>query len=775
MSGSSVLAMRAGSTRFTPRKPDIVSIGKTSVSLYPKVDASMSDPEKAMAFQQNKTALASAELDQKARILALADRLDLMLTAESSLADWERKLFRNWANFANLSILSWHSGNDNLINNTVTAVDASILLPVQDGAAHTCRAPGVKFVRVQLALDYADLNRIDPVPNTTLRGEYYIQPPQDSIDLINGVGNPYCLTTFTGAADLRTLTVEAVKRDILDATHQDGPYDLLEPSFNLTSCRTKSTVTYGELKSQVIRLSSATIHHQLFEVLVPGYTLEPHNVLDHIFQSYIDQDGNHQRLSSQVYYTTFLNAVCSFYDLEEYPINIAGIFMDHIDPRLAKGFRINYPDFGKARSRGALTQRTLLTDMLSALIKTEKSVSNILDVIGEARGGEQFLIPGGSAPAFPSVAETTLNRYSKGDDSTKGSDTTGGGSFIERTCFGCGQPHAWSKKEKGQYVIVCPNANKPGITEHAAAQIKDFQARRGRKHSKATKRKNLNTVNWDDIPSERREVLLQQHRASSVVTTDGGGSVGSSITGATTSPTRASSNCNGSLTLHQDVVVLSSKPSKPPIPIAIHSPMAHISLQTGTSAEEKDCPNLRCVVDTGAALSTANFHYMEAVIRQYSHILKRIYLPADYAAIVLSGIVTTSDSPITTELPVGFEIHLNYLTKDGSDTSFLVAAGPDVAVNLILGLPFIKATGLICDFVDNVCQAKHLLCDPFPIDFKRALKSIPVFLVTGAPSNVNDSSDTLRVLASLRTIFPRHSDGDTGTIHPSQSKIQFGD
>jgi hypothetical protein len=136
---------------------------------------------------------------------------------------------------------------------------------------------------VQLALDYADLNRIDLVPNTTLRGEYYIQLPQDSIDLINGAGNPYRLTPFTGAADSRTLTVEAIKRDILDATHQDGPYDLLKPSFNLTSCRTESTVTYGELKSQVVCLASATIHQQLFEVLVPGYTLEPHNVLDHIF------------------------------------------------------------------------------------------------------------------------------------------------------------------------------------------------------------------------------------------------------------------------------------------------------------------------------------------------------------------------------------------------------------------------------------------------------------------------------------------------------------
>jgi hypothetical protein len=75
--------------RFAPRNPKIMSIGKTSDSLYPKVDASMTDPEKAMAFQQNKMALTLADLDQKVPILALADRLDLMLTTESSLADWE--------------------------------------------------------------------------------------------------------------------------------------------------------------------------------------------------------------------------------------------------------------------------------------------------------------------------------------------------------------------------------------------------------------------------------------------------------------------------------------------------------------------------------------------------------------------------------------------------------------------------------------------------------------------------------------------------------------
>jgi hypothetical protein len=257
-------------------------------------------------------------------------------------------------------------------------------------------------------------------------------------------------------------------------------------------------------------------------------------------------------------------------------------------------------------------------------------------------------------------------------------------------------------------VVICPNADKPGIRANAAIQIKEFQERRGRKTAKSSKRKNVNTLTWDDIPRERRAVLLQQHHSGLVVTTDGG-SVASSIIGVTT-PQRPSA-CN-SVTLHQDVIVLTgtSSSSLPPIPVAIHSPMAHITLETGTANEEKDCPNLRCVFDTGAALSTANFHFMEAIVRIFPHILKRIYMPAEYADIVLSGIVTSSnDEPITMELPVGFEIHLPYLTKDGSETSLLVAAGPDVAVNLILGLPFIKATGMIGDFVDNVCQAKHLL------------------------------------------------------------------
>jgi hypothetical protein len=295
--------------------------------------------------------------------------------------------------------------------------------------------------------------------------------------------------------------------------------------------------------------------------------------------------------------------------------------------------------------------------------------------------------------------------------------------------------------------------------------IQRMQARKKRNARNNKKRKNLNTVNWEDIPASRRAVLSIQHQESlAKAVPSGASSTASSITAASSPGLIRRSN----ITLHQDVVVMSTQSSKPQIPIAIHSPMPHLTLQTGASNEEKDCPGLRCMIDTGASLSTANFHYMEAVVRQYPQILKAIYLPEDYAAIVLSGIVTSSAAtPITTELSVGFEIHLPYVTKDGNETSLLVAAGPDVAVNLILGLPFIKATGMIVDFINNVCDAKHLVCDPFPIDFCRATKSIPAVGVQDATPHSVEIQEVLRALASIKAFISAQALGATLRSYPA--------
>jgi len=217
-------------------------------------------------------------------------------------------------------------------------------------------------------------------------------------------------------------------------------------------------------------------------------------------------------------------------------------------------------------------------------------------------GGEQFHFS--PSPANPSVAEKTLQQFS--GDTTPGSEGKGG---YTPECFGCGGPHPWSKLVNGKYVVICPHATEPGIKEKAELNIQKFQNQKKKNACTNKKRRNLNTVNWEDIPKKRREVLLGQQCAhfgmpdmSSVSTISGATPNGSVIR-------------RSNITLLQDVVVLSTQSSKPQIPIAIHSPIPHLSLQTGTAKDERDCPALRCMLDTGASLSTANFHYMEAVVR----------------------------------------------------------------------------------------------------------------------------------------------------------------
>jgi hypothetical protein len=137
------------------------------------------------------------------------------------------------------------------------------------------------------------------------------------------------------------------------------------------------------------------------------YSIEPHNVLEHIWQCYVDANGNTVKLGAQVYYSTFLNAIRSFYDLEEYPIDLAGIFQDHIDPTLKNGFRVHYPNYGQTRTRAAQQQRTILVDMRNGLIKAKNDLNHIRDIVRvEQRGGEQFHLSQGQAHA--SVAEKMI-------------------------------------------------------------------------------------------------------------------------------------------------------------------------------------------------------------------------------------------------------------------------------------------------------------------------------------------------------------------------------
>jgi hypothetical protein len=176
-----------------------------------------------------------------------------------------------------------------------------------------------------------------------------------------------------------------------------------------------------------------------------------------------------------------------------------------------------------------------------------------------------------------------------------------------------------------------------------------------------------------------------------------------------------------------DVSVLAATtPLKPQMPILIQSNLSHIPIKFGNNLKDPNCPTIRCAVDTCAALTTGSFHFFAAIAKRYPHCMQKIFARQDYASIVLMGIVWNKTEAVTTKLEVGFLFRLPYKTPDGNDSSFMVATGPNVSVNTIIGLPFIKGVGMIIDTVNDVAECKYLECPPFPIDYRRTLNQVPV-------------------------------------------------
>jgi hypothetical protein len=176
-----------------------------------------------------------------------------------------------------------------------------------------------------------------------------------------------------------------------------------------------------------------------------------------------------------------------------------------------------------------------------------------------------------------------------------------------------------------------------------------------------------------------------------------------------------------------DVLVLSSASlNKSILPAPIVTNFPHIHLQLGMELDYPKCPVLRCVVDTADALTMGNFHFVAAVAKRYPHCVAKIIVPEDYNPIVLSGIVLRRGESVTTKLMVGFQFHMPYLMKDGSPTSIIIATGPHVTVNSIVGLPFIQATRAIINLSDNVANLRTIDAPLFPIKYRRATVHVPV-------------------------------------------------
>ena len=719
---------------FAPLDLVDVSVGQLHVKLYPKIGPSMVFVyERAHAFQIAKAALENLPADLRLVMDAFGAQLNASSTVEGILSDWRRFFQERWLDFTHLTIQSFHNSKGDRIDTTTTAADNQVLLPVVDGAVADCRKEDIRYVRVQCVLDFSALITIDPYPvSPILRESYYIELPQGTQMMADDTGAGYTLVTFLGDADLRLLTPEAIKRDILSIVLQDGPVQLVPSDFNLPEVNTNSAGIGARIDGKILKLAWHQVCASVFNELCPGYSNQPQAALEHIRQCYIDSDGNSVCTSVFIYFQRMMNAMRPFAGNARFPKSVCNALIDGLDSRLVPIFRRNYPEHSVIHDLGATYQRSKFQEILGAMQMAEDEVNSISEIARSTVSGQAFL---SDVSVNASQAERTLSRYGGGDGYTsEGGASRGYRSDGERSttstdsrglgrrdrCFGCNGPHLWIKDG----VVVCENADKPGVRALAA---KNYQAWLEKSRARRQKRKNrdptpslyagLSDADKQRAMNDALAVLAAAHTTRAVTAPSSVAKV------ATTSQLGAKIP----RILIADIIVLSAATTtKGILPAPIVSNFPHIQLQLGSTDEGADCPVLRCVVDTAAALTTGNFHFVAAVAKRYPHCVAKIFVPNDYSPIVLSGIVQRGGESVTTELSVGFQFHLPYLTKEGEPTSILIATGPHVTVNLIVGLPFIQATRGIIDFADNVADLRALDAPPFPIEYRRATVHVPV-------------------------------------------------
>ncbi len=120
-----------------------------------------------------------------------------------------------------------------------------------------------------------------------------------------------------------------------------------------------------------------------------------------------------------------MNVSHPFSSSREFPISVCQKFQDGLDPRYTVSFCRFFPDYSVVQALASTHQRKTLQKILVAAQQAEDDYASTQPIAREAIGLSQAFIAGAFhgpaiAPAFPSQAETMLNRYGAG----------GGGGYL---------------------------------------------------------------------------------------------------------------------------------------------------------------------------------------------------------------------------------------------------------------------------------------------------------------------------------------------------------
>jgi hypothetical protein len=170
-------------------------------------------------------------------------------------------------------------------------------------------------------------------------------------------------------------------------------------------------------------------------------------------------------------------------------------------------------------------------------------------------------------------------------------------------------------------VITCPHKDRAGIWEAPAKNYKEWPAKF------EACRKKRKGINYDRLSNASKEKIKKQvlcNMASSLMKDEAATTITDDQSKASNVSTLRIRTPNLLIFVVDMSVLLTATANKELFPAPIMTNFPHICLKLGTNLVNESCPEIRAIVDTVAALSTGNFHFVSTIAKIFSHCLAKL-------------------------------------------------------------------------------------------------------------------------------------------------------
>jgi hypothetical protein len=553
---------------------------------------------------------------------------------------------------------------------------------------------------------------------------------------VNFNGPSNWLETKTSAVSLKTfLFGEVIGSSDL------SPFLISKPSFDSNVASKNEKTFKTEFNMLVMDVAFEPLKKVIFNYVCPNLKNEPFQLFKSVCQESQDPEDSTKitRISVQQYVDIFNGLMRSLPSESEWLVDVHEFFIRNLSPELREKMEADgYTAHLESNKKDPFTQIKLIEEARRKALAAEKTLTSQVKMIqDQLKNSHGFFTTASGEQVLFSPAERTIQYYKK-EENQLGAKSPPPATPRNFKCWGCGSPHhRWYDRIAKR--ITCPDGKNPAYIKAAASARERLRLSR---LNRANQLKNNSKKNF-------LEALLASDANIIVNTSDTGSTAGETTsTLSSESNTKAItlnfSNSKGKTESESPKkkvkftdrkvfnfithAIYNARNGRDPLPITLHPELPHVKIQLG-EPDSSFNPALLGVLDTGATLTVGYHNYILGICEAYPQLVKSIVWAADkYTPIELNGVVDDKDAKQSSsagQLSAVVTFHMPYLTTNNHNTTFSVAIGKNVAVNVLIGMSFIHSTKLVIDAADNVAESKMLQCPPFEIIYKVAGRSEP--------------------------------------------------